>query len=230
MPAVLDRPTAPITLDPAITRPKSRRWLRQPIWNRFTPLQLVVLTLATIAPVIVAGAIGAGVLRVISIEAMMNTALIAGEDPGMITFGALFLASPVQWFTGRSQVRVRKYLGIVFFLLALSNGAMFALETGLAATLSAPFLIAGTIAFALSIPLFLTSSRWSQRTIGMKRWRLLHKATYLIAIALMAHVLLVPEIGPGSILIAAGFILRAPVVRRWLTNKNKKRSARASAD
>ena len=34
-----------------------------------------------------------------------------------------------QWLTDRSQVRVRKYLGIVFFLLALTNGVMFAIST-----------------------------------------------------------------------------------------------------
>ena len=36
-----------------------------------------------------------------------------------------------QWLTDRSQVRVRKYLGIVFFMLALTtaNGVMFAIST-----------------------------------------------------------------------------------------------------
>ena len=44
-------------------------------------------------------------------------ALGVGENPGMITFGAMFLCSPVQWLTGRSQVRVRKYLGTVLITL-----------------------------------------------------------------------------------------------------------------
>jgi DMSO/TMAO reductase YedYZ heme-binding membrane subunit len=154
---------------------------------------------------------------------MIQLALAAGENPGMITFGAMFAASPVQWLTGRSQVRVRKYLGIMFFLLALSNAAMFVIETGVIAALSSPFLIAGTIAFALATPLFLTSSRRSQRALGMKRWRTLHKLTYVIAAALLVHVILIGDIGPGAVLITLGFIGRIPAVRRWLTSRSDKR-------
>lgn len=192
-------------------------WRRRPVWNRFTPFQLTVMTLATIAPIVIGGAITAGLLGVISTEATTQLVLAAGENPGMITFGAMFVASPVQWLTGRSQVRVRKYLGITFFLLALSNAAMFALETGVAAALSSPFLIAGTVALALAFPLFLTSSRRSQRAMGMESWRLLHKATYIVAAALLAHVILIGDIGPGAVLIALGFIGRVPAVRRWIS-------------
>lgn len=217
MTAVLDHPTP--TQPIARTSGPHTPWRRRPLWNRFTPLQLLVLTLAAIAPMIISGAIGAALLGVISTEAMIELALAAGENPGMITFGAMFLASPVQWLTGRSQVRVRKYLGIMFFVLALSNGAMFALETGLMAALSAPFLVAGTLAFALAVPLFGTSSRSSQRAMGMKRWRLLHKLTYGVAFALLAHVILIGDIGPGAVLITLGFIARIPVVRRWLSTR-----------
>jgi sulfoxide reductase heme-binding subunit YedZ len=207
----------------AAPRHQEPPWHRRRLWNRFTPLQLLVITLATIAPLLIAGAIGLALLGVISAEAMVQFALAAGENPGMITFGAMFVASPVQWLTGRSQVRVRKYLGIAFFLLALSNATMFALETGLAAALSAPFLIAGTIALGLATPLFLTSSRRSQRAMGMKRWRTLHKLTYVVAAALLAHVVLIGDIGPGAILITLGFIGRIPAVRRWLTTRTDRR-------
>ncbi len=218
MTAVLQH-TKPAPSPPA---PEHRHHLplrRRRVWNGFTPLQLLVISLATIAPLLIGGAIGAALLGVISIEAMIQFVLAAGENPGMITFGAMFVASPIQWLTGRSQVRVRKYLGIMFFLLALSNAAMFVLETGLAAILSAPFLIAGTIAFALATPLFLTSSRRTQRAMGMKRWRTLHKLTYGVAAALLAHVILIGDIGPGAVLITLGFIGRLPAVRRWLTNR-----------
>ena len=231
MTAVLDRPPRPEppTRSSSAAPDTSAGWLSRPVWKRFTALQLLVLVLATIAPFIILGTITAGLLGVISLETMTGVALAAGENPGMITFGAMFLASPVQWFTGRSQVRVRKYLGIMFFLLALSNGAMFAIEAGLSAAFSAPFLIAGSRALLLSVPLFLTSSRRSQRAIGMKKWRLLHKGTYLVALALMAHVLLIPEIGPGFFLIAGGFVLRIPAVRRWLTRRDRRRAGRPSA-
>lgn len=230
MTAVLDHPHPPKPQTqrdvPKLDVPPS--WFKRPLWNRFTPLQLIVLMLATIAPLVIAGTIAAALLGVISVEAAMTLALAAGENPGMITFGAMFLASPVQWFTGRSQVRVRKYLGVIFFLLALSNGAMFIIESGLTAVLGAPFLIAGTIALVLTVPLFLTSSRWSQRALGMKRWRLLHKLTYVIAAALLAHVAIIGDIGPGAVIIGFGFISRIPAVRSWLTrfaNRRKRRHA-----
>ena len=224
MTAVLDRPQP--THPPQTTRPKQASWFKRPLWNRFTPLQLIVLMLATIAPLIIVGAISAALVGAISTEAMMSLALAAGENPGMITFGAMFLASPVQWFTGRSQVRVRKYLGIVFFLLALSNGAMFVLESGIAAALSAPLLIAGTIAVALATPLFLTSSRWSQRSLGMKNWRRLHKLTYPLAVGLLAHVILVGDIGPGAVMIALGLIARIPAIRRRIADRAQRTKAR----
>lgn len=201
------------------TGPGKQTWLRRRVWHRFTPLQLLMIMLATVAPVLIAGAIGAAVVGLISMEAMIEFALAAGENPGMITFGAMFLASPVQWLTGRSQVRVRKYLGITFFLLALSNGTMFVLEQGLAASLSAPFLIAGSVALALALPLFLTSSRKAQRVMGLSRWRTLHKLTYAVAAVLMGHVLLIGDIGPGFVLIMLGFIARTTPVRRWLTER-----------
>ena len=67
-----------------------------------------------------------------------------------------------------------------------------------------------------STPLFLTSSRRSQRALGMKRWRTLHKTTYVIAVALLAHVALLGDVGPGAVMIALGFVARIPPVQRWL--------------
>lgn len=192
-------------------------------------MQLLVMMLATIAPVVVVGAIAAAVLGAISVETMMVVALGAGENPGMITFGAMFLATPMQRLTGRSQIRVRKYLAIMFFLLALSNGAMFVIESGIAAAIGAPFLIAGTMALALATPLFLTSSRRSQRALGMRRWRSLHRATYLVAAALMAHVLLIGDVGPGFVLIAAGFAARIPAVADWLSERGSQRQGSVDA-
>jgi len=225
MTAVLER-TPPLKPEQRhVDEPAAPSWIKRPLWRRFTPLQLLVLTLATIAPLVITGALTAALLGIVSLEAAITVALAAGENPGMITFGAMFLASPVQWLTGRSQVRVRKYLGIVFFLLALSNGAMFVLESGIGAVLGAPFLIAGTVALALALPLFLTSSRWSQRALGMGRWRLLHKLTYVIAAGLLVHVALIGDIGPGAIMISLGFIGRIPVVRRWLSGVADRRKA-----
>lgn len=195
-------------------------------WRRFSIAQLLVMAAATVAPLFIVGVYGAALLGAISLEVMTGLALGAGENPGMITFGAMFLASPVQWLTGRSQVRVRKYLGIVFFLLALSNGALFIVERGIGQIVGLPFLIAGTAALMLATPLFLTSSRRAQRVLGMRNWRLLHRLTYPVAIALVAHVALIGDVGPGAIMITIGFLTRLPPIRRWLQGRSAARARR----
>lgn len=159
---------------------------------------------------------------------MIELALGAGENPGTFTFAAMFLASPIQWLTGRSQVRIRKLLGIVFYGLAVNNFVMFLVErridsTGVMAEIGgSPMLIAGLTALLLATPLFLTSSRWSQRFLGMRRWRLLHRLTYVVAVALVVHVLLIPDIGPDTVLLALGFTARVPAVRRRLQAKGQR--------
>ncbi len=202
----------------------------RPIWNRFSLPQLVVLTLATIAPLVIAGVVGARLAGLVTTATMLDVAIAAGENPGMVTFGAMFLASPVQWLTGRSQVRVRKYLGIAFALLAISNGAMFGVERGVAAAIGAPFLIAGSIALAITMPLLLTSSRLAMRRLGLRRWRLLHRGTYLVAAALLLHVVLIPDIGIGFAMISAGFAARLPPVRRRLERPDSRRRRRGATD
>ena len=59
--------------------------------------------------------------------------------------------------------------------------------------------------------------------MGMRRWRILHKATYLIAAALMAHVVLIGDIGLGFVLISLGFLARIPAVRRRITARADRR-------
>ena len=218
MNAVLPPPTPDAGTPPRVTPDdRTERWWRRPRWRRFSTLQCIVIALAAIAPAVIGGAIVSRLLGLMTTHEMIDAALVAGEDPGMITFGAMFLASPVQWMTGRSQVRVRKYLGIVFFLLAVSNGAMFAIEEGLLGSFGQPFLVAGSLALLLSLPLFLTSSRGAQRRLGMRRWRSLHRLTYVVAAALVFHVLLLGEPAIGAWLIIVGAIARLPPVARLLT-------------
>ena len=49
------------------------------------------------------------------------------------------------------------------------------------------FITAGMTAFALMIPLALTSTRWSIRKLGGKRWQALHRLVYFSATAGVIH-------------------------------------------
>jgi len=49
------------------------------------------------------------------------------------------------------------------------------------------FITAGMTAFALMIPLALTSTKWSIRKLGGKRWQLLHRLIYFSAAAGVIH-------------------------------------------
>jgi len=49
------------------------------------------------------------------------------------------------------------------------------------------FITAGMTAFALMIPLALTSTRWSIRKLGGKRWQALHRLIYGSAAAGVIH-------------------------------------------
>lgn len=62
--------------------------------------------------------------------------------------------------------------------------------------------------------------------LGMKRWRILHKLTYLVAISLVAHVVLLGDIGPGAVLVIGGFVARIPAVRRRLVGFANRRRLR----
>jgi sulfoxide reductase heme-binding subunit YedZ len=50
-----------------------------------------------------------------------------------------------------------------------------------------PFITAGFTAFLLLVPLALTSTKWSVRKLGGKRWQALHRLVYLSAIVGVIH-------------------------------------------
>lgn len=178
-----------------------------------------LVTTASALPLIgIVVTIAAGALGMISVDQMLDTALALGEEPGMAVFGAMLWCSPMQSLVKRTQVPVRKVLGILFGGYAVSNFAMFVIERGLTASLSAPFLIAGTAAMVMTIPLLLTSGRWAQRRMGMRNWRTLHKLTYVIALALVLHVALVGEIGVSGALVIGALLARIPPVATAIAN------------
>jgi sulfoxide reductase heme-binding subunit YedZ len=102
----------------------------------------------------------------------------------------------------------RRTLGLMAFFYATLHAALYVVfdryaglddGRGLASTVMAltistardiatkPFLAIGVVAFAAMIPLAATSTRAMARHLGGKRWRMLHRLVYGVAIASLLH-------------------------------------------
>lgn len=213
----LQNPTTPPTAGPLTTRPtppppNNAATVRPKASRSMSNVQRVVIAAAALPLVGIVLTAFAAAIGIISVNDMIDISLALGEDPGMVVFAAMLFCSPVQWLVKRTQIPVRKVLGILFAGYAFANFAMFVIDEGLVASVSEPFLVAGTFAMLLSIPLLLTSGRWAQRQIGMKNWRKLHKLTYVIALALVLHVALVGELGLTGVFVLVALLTRIPPV------------------
>ena len=81
------------------------------------------------------------------------------------------------------------------------------------------YIWAGTAAWGLLLPLALTSTAGSIRTLGGRRWNLLHRLVYIAAIAAVVHYWWIVKTGvldPLKVtLVLALLLLARPVLNRW---------------
>ena len=86
-----------------------------------------------------------------------------------------------------------------------------------------PYIWAGLTAWGLMLPLVLTSTTWSIRKLGGKRWNLLHRLVYLSAIAGVVHYWWIVKSGvlaPLQVSIVLGVLLVArPLLSWWKRRK-----------
>ena len=135
-------------------------------------------------------------------------ALLAGElgpDPiealthetGELALRALLLSlalTPARlWLRAAWPVRFRRMVGLfAFFYAALHVTIWAALDQELdlalmvADVLERPYVLAGTVAFAILVPLAATSTKGVARRMG-RRWTALHRWVYLAAAAAVVH-------------------------------------------
>ena len=89
-----------------------------------------------------------------------------------------------------------------------------------------PFITMGMIAFALMVPLALTSTRGSIRRLG-KKWTLLHRLIYVSAIAGVIHYLWKVKVAVGSPVYYAAILAGLLAVRViWALRKRAARQPR----
>ncbi|MGQ3488080.1 protein-methionine-sulfoxide reductase heme-binding subunit MsrQ [Roseovarius pacificus] len=95
--------------------------------------------------------------------------------------------TPLRRFAGINLLKFRRALGLMaFFFVTLHLLVWLVLDVQIPALIWAdilkrPYITVGMLAFALMIPLTMTSNGWSVRRLGA-RWRKLHRLTYAVAV------------------------------------------------
>ena len=79
------------------------------------------------------------------------------------------------------------YYGAAHLLTYLAFDRDWKLQTVFADILKRPFIAVGMVSSALMVPLAVTSSHAMIKKLGGKRWALLHRLTYVIAIGGVIH-------------------------------------------
>jgi sulfoxide reductase heme-binding subunit YedZ len=129
-----------------------------------------------------------------------------------------------------SIIRFRRMLGLYAFFYACLHlltyiwlYADFSLSAMIDDITKRRFITAGLTAWALMLPLALTSTMWSIRKLGGKNWNRLHRLAYLSAIAGAVHYWWGVKPGvttPANITVVLFVLLAArPVLNWWSTRK-----------
>ena len=141
--------------------------------------------------------------------------------------------TPLRRLTGiNALIRLRRMLGLyVFFYACLHVVTYFWLDQFfdwpaiVKDIIKRPFITVGFFAFVLLIPLAVTSTNAMVKRLGGRRWQLLHRLVYVIAIAGVVHYLWLvkkdltqPLIYAAALSVLLGYrLLRAaPILQPWV--------------
>ena len=108
-------------------------------------------------------------------------------------FIATLAISPVRDWTGVNLVKFRRAIGLLaFYYVCLHLLVWLVLDVQILSQIWAdivkrPYITIGMLAFVLMIPLAVTSNNLSVRKLGPKRWRRIHKLTYVAGILGAVH-------------------------------------------
>jgi len=125
-------------------------------------------------------------------------ALIRGTGEWALRFLWLTLAvTPLRlWFGWVALLRLRRMLGLFTFFYAVLHFTSYAwLDQGLALDAilrdiaKRPFILVGTAALLVMLPLAATSFNRAVRALGGRRWQALHRAVYGVALLALLHFL-----------------------------------------
>jgi sulfoxide reductase heme-binding subunit YedZ len=123
-------------------------------------------------------------------------ALMRGTGDWVLRFLCLTLAvTPLRQWTGwNALARLRRMLGLFAFFYAVLHFLCYAwLDMGFNLADIArdipkrPFVLAGTLALLLMLPLAATSFNRAVKALGAARWKLLHRLVYAVVLLGLLH-------------------------------------------
>lgn len=145
--------------------------------------------------------------------------------------------TPLRQLFRINLLRYRRAFGLVAFYYVLLHLSVWIwldrgldMHAALIDILRRPYITIGMAAFAILVPLALTSNNWSIRRMGGKAWARLHKAVYL-AIALGAlHFIMIKKVWLMEPLVYAAIVLLLLAFRLvWPVMGGRRPKARRAA-
>ena len=133
-------------------------------------------------------------------------------------------------------IRFRRMLGLYAFFYACLHlltyvwlYSSFSLSAMVNDIIRRRFITAGLTAWLLLLPLALTSTTWSIRKLGGKRWQALHRLVYVAAIAGVVHYWWGVKSGvrtPMAITVVLGILLVARSVLTYVSKVTQSKAAK----
>lgn len=123
------------------------------------------------------------------------------------------LVTPLRRFTGISLLKFRRAMGLIgFFYIFLHLLVWLLLDVQIlsqiwADILKRPYITIGMAAFALMLPLAVTSNNLSLRRMGALSWRRLHKLTYIAVLLGGVHYVMIGKVWEPEAMIYLALIV-----------------------
>ena len=108
----------------------------------------------------------------------------------------------------RNLFPLRKYTGVLAFIIAGSHAVLEFLKRGITTDITALArtafstqyaMVFGTIAFLIMLPLFLTSTNWAVEKMGYRAWKNLQRLAHVAFVAAALHIALMAYSYNGTI-------------------------------
>ncbi len=155
---------------------------------------------------------------------------------------AALAVTPIRRLGGLSFIRFRRALGLLAFFYACAHLSSYLLfDQGLDARAIAadivkrPYITIGMFAFAILVPLAITSNATMIKRMGGAAWQKLHRWVYVAAIAAAVHFIMVVKSWPAepiiyAAIVAALLLIRAGFALRKRLERSLKRRGRSGRE